>query len=110
MDKGNIQIKKKNDSTNLCFRELQKQFKINMVPKLLIIKPSGELVTEKGRKEVEDRGIVAFRNWLAGAGIMSARVKTPDFTTNIFEEASNKEESKQNIDKHDDDEKGDDKT
>lgn len=49
-----------------------------MVPKLVVINQSGDVITEKGRKEVEDRGIVAFKAWQS-AGI-STRNKTPHVT------------------------------
>ena len=69
------------------------------MPKLLIIAPSGELITDKGRKEVEDRGVAAFRSWLTGAGISAARVKTPDFTREkLFETEDNITEN--NVNKH----------
>ena len=79
----------------VIFRELQSRFDIELIPKLLILSPSGDVVSRLGRKEVEDRGVAALRGWLTSAGISSARVKTPDFTKEeVFTDTSKNSESK----------------
>ena len=45
------------------YSDLREQYSVTMVPKLVIIKPNGELVTDRGRKEVDDRGVSAYRSW-----------------------------------------------
>ena len=37
------------------------------VPKFIIINKDGEVITSKGRKEVQDKGILGFRNWQQAA-------------------------------------------
>ena len=45
-----------------------------MVPKLVIIKPSGDVITERGRKEISDRGVTAYRSWsMAVFGVLNSK-------------------------------------
>ena len=53
---------------------MRDKFQVNAVPKLIIVKPSGEVITWKGRKEVQDRGIAAYRTWFDHSGL--ERIKT----------------------------------
>lgn len=46
-------------------------------PRLVILKPNGDLITDTGRKEVTDRGVVCFRNWCSSAGI--SEILPPEF-------------------------------
>ncbi|XP_023931876.1 nucleoredoxin-like protein 2 [Lingula anatina] len=48
---------------NPLIEELKTKYKVNAVPKLIILKPDGEVVTERGRAEVEEKGVAGFRNW-----------------------------------------------
>lgn len=77
-------------------------FEVAVVPKLIICSPSGDIISKKGRKEVEDRSVAAFRYWLSNAGISSARIKTPDFESddifsNVTSQNGQNDESKAEI-------------
>lgn len=49
--------------------ELKQRYKITAVPKLVIVKDNGEVITDKGRKQIRDRGLACFRTWLDAAEI-----------------------------------------
>ncbi|CAI5787008.1 nucleoredoxin-like protein 2 isoform X2 [Podarcis muralis] len=49
--------------------ELKKRYNITAIPKLVIVKQTGEVITDKGRKQIRERGLNCFRNWLEGADI-----------------------------------------
>ncbi|KAJ6669652.1 hypothetical protein lerEdw1_000201 [Lerista edwardsae] len=49
--------------------ELKKKYNITAIPKLVIVKQTGEVITDKGRKQIRERGLSCFRNWLEGADI-----------------------------------------
>ncbi|ELU18880.1 hypothetical protein CAPTEDRAFT_180186 [Capitella teleta] len=42
---------------------LVERYGVGSVPKLIVISGKGEVITKKGRKEIQDKGIVACRNW-----------------------------------------------
>ncbi|KAE8284948.1 Nucleoredoxin-like protein 2 Rod-derived cone viability factor 2 [Larimichthys crocea] len=41
--------------------ELKQRYKITAVPKLVIVKENGDVITDKGRKQIRDRGLACFR-------------------------------------------------
>ncbi|KAL5017232.1 hypothetical protein ScPMuIL_006821 [Solemya velum] len=43
--------------------KLKSQYDISSVPKLVVVRDDGEVLTMKGRKEVQDKGIICYRNW-----------------------------------------------
>ncbi|KAA8584463.1 hypothetical protein FQN60_008248 [Etheostoma spectabile] len=45
------------------------RYKITAVPKLVIVKENGDMITDKGRKQIRDRGLTCFRSWLDAAEI-----------------------------------------
>ncbi|XP_066567719.1 nucleoredoxin-like protein 2 [Amia ocellicauda] len=49
--------------------ELKKKYNITAVPKLVIVKENGEVITDKGRKQIREQGLSCFRNWLEVAEI-----------------------------------------
>ncbi|XP_044302698.1 nucleoredoxin-like protein 2 [Varanus komodoensis] len=49
--------------------ELKKKYNITAIPKLVIVKQTGEVITDKGRKQIRERGLNCFRNWLEGANV-----------------------------------------
>ncbi|XP_030625705.1 nucleoredoxin-like protein 2 [Chanos chanos] len=49
--------------------ELKKRYKISAVPKLVIVKENGQVITDQGRKQIRDRGLACFRDWLEVAEI-----------------------------------------
>ncbi|CAI5667213.1 unnamed protein product [Oreochromis niloticus] len=49
--------------------ELKHRYKITAVPKLVIVKENGDVITDKGRKQIRDRGLACFRSWLDAAEI-----------------------------------------
>ncbi|KAJ8339364.1 hypothetical protein SKAU_G00361500 [Synaphobranchus kaupii] len=49
--------------------DLRKKYNITAVPRLVIVKENGEVITDKGRKQIRDKGLPCFRNWLEVAEI-----------------------------------------
>ncbi|XP_063313241.1 nucleoredoxin-like protein 2 isoform X2 [Pelobates fuscus] len=49
--------------------ELKNRYKITALPKLVIVKPNGEVITDKGRKQIKERGIACLSSWLEGADV-----------------------------------------
>uniref|UniRef100_A0A8C6NDB5 Uncharacterized protein n=2 Tax=Melopsittacus undulatus TaxID=13146 RepID=A0A8C6NDB5_MELUD len=49
--------------------DLKKKYNITAIPKLVIVKQTGEVITDKGRKQIRDKGLSCFRNWLEVAEI-----------------------------------------
>lgn len=49
--------------------ELKQRYKITAVPKLVIVKENGDVITEKGRKQIRDKGLSCFRSWLDAAEV-----------------------------------------
>uniref|UniRef100_K7GEY8 Nucleoredoxin like 2 n=1 Tax=Pelodiscus sinensis TaxID=13735 RepID=K7GEY8_PELSI len=49
--------------------DLKKKYNITAIPKLVIVKQTGEVITDKGRKQIRERGLTCFRNWLEGADV-----------------------------------------
>ncbi|XP_069481760.1 nucleoredoxin-like protein 2 [Ambystoma mexicanum] len=49
--------------------DLKKKYNITAIPKLVIVKQSGEVITDKGRKQIRDRGLACFRTWLEVADV-----------------------------------------
>ncbi|KAK3792536.1 hypothetical protein RRG08_011987 [Elysia crispata] len=45
---------------------LAEKYSISVIPKLVVIQPSGDVITSKGRKDVQDKGVVCMRAWQAG--------------------------------------------
>ncbi|KAL8562322.1 hypothetical protein ACOMHN_037278 [Nucella lapillus] len=42
---------------------LVEKFHISLIPKLMVVRPDGEVITPKGRKDVQDKGLTCFRGW-----------------------------------------------
>ena len=59
---------------SLC-RTLINKYSIRSIPKLVVIRADGEVVTMRGRKDVQDKGIVCFRNWLSLSNIQEHHSK-----------------------------------
>ena len=57
-----------------------------MIPKVIIVDSNGNLISEKGRREVEDRGVAAFRSWFNQSQVLA---KTSDIATNALTDNSN---------------------
>ena len=55
--------------SSLCDSELKQHYKITAVPKLVIVKENGQVITDKGRKQIRDKGLACFRTWLEAAEI-----------------------------------------
>ncbi|XP_074850260.1 nucleoredoxin-like protein 2 [Carettochelys insculpta] len=49
--------------------DLKKKYNITAIPKLVIVKQTGEVITDKGRKQIRERGLTCFRNWLEVADV-----------------------------------------
>lgn len=44
-------------------------YDVNSLPKLIVVKDTGEIITKTGRKEVQDRGFIGYRNWREAANL-----------------------------------------
>ena len=53
----------------LSCRELRTRYHITAIPRLVIVKPSGEVITDKGRKQIRERGLACFHSWVEAANI-----------------------------------------
>ncbi|XP_057404833.1 nucleoredoxin-like protein 2 isoform X1 [Balaenoptera acutorostrata] len=51
------------------FSELRTRYHIVAIPRLVIVKPSGDVITDKGRKQIRERGLACFQNWVEAADI-----------------------------------------
>ncbi|XP_054443931.1 nucleoredoxin-like protein 2 [Pteronotus mesoamericanus] len=49
--------------------ELRTRYHITATPKLVILKPSGEVITNKGRKQIRERGCACFQDWVQAAEV-----------------------------------------
>nr|XP_048303857.1 nucleoredoxin-like protein 2 [Myodes glareolus] len=49
--------------------ELKKRYDITVIPKLVVIKPNGAVITNKGRKQIRERGLACFQNWVEAADV-----------------------------------------
>ncbi|KAM5228284.1 nucleoredoxin-like protein 2 [Ctenodactylus gundi] len=49
--------------------ELRKRYDITATPKLVIVKQSGEVITNKGRTQIRERGLACFRSWVEAADV-----------------------------------------
>lgn len=49
--------------------ELRTRYRVTATPRLLILQPSGEVITDKGRRQIRERGPACFRNWAEAADI-----------------------------------------
>ncbi|XP_003795069.1 nucleoredoxin-like protein 2 [Otolemur garnettii] len=49
--------------------ELRKRYNITAIPKLVIVKQNGEVITSKGRKQIREWGLACFQNWVEAADI-----------------------------------------
>ncbi|XP_033737925.1 nucleoredoxin-like protein 2 [Pecten maximus] len=56
--------------------DLKTRFNITAVPKLIIVNNAGDVITLKGRKEIQDKGIVCFRTWQEIATFRENRSKS----------------------------------
>ncbi|XP_016057959.1 PREDICTED: nucleoredoxin-like protein 2, partial [Miniopterus natalensis] len=52
-----------------CRLELRTRYHITATPKLVILKPSGEVITYKGRKQIREQGLACFQNWVEAAEV-----------------------------------------
>ncbi|XP_006939091.1 nucleoredoxin-like protein 2 [Felis catus] len=50
-------------------QELRTRYHITAIPRLVIVKPSGEVITDKGRKQIRERGLACFHSWVEAANI-----------------------------------------
>lgn len=62
-------------------REIRKLYDIDIVPKLVVVKSNGDIISRRGRKDITDRGVVACRTWLDAADI---KLMSPS-KTSIYE-------------------------
>jgi nucleoredoxin len=55
----------------LCIfsRKLKTKYDIKAIPKLIVIRDNGTVITEKGRKDIQDKGMICFRGWLQKANL-----------------------------------------
>ncbi|KAM7094081.1 nucleoredoxin-like protein 2 [Molossus nigricans] len=51
------------------WHELRTRYRITATPKLVILKPSGEVITDKGQKQIREQGRACIQNWAEAADI-----------------------------------------
>lgn len=59
-------------NANLCpsvLSELKKRYDITVIPKVVVIKQNGAVITNKGRKQIRERGLACFQNWVEAADV-----------------------------------------
>lgn len=49
--------------------ELRTRYHITATPKLVILKPSGEVITNKACKQIQERGQACFQDWVEAAEV-----------------------------------------
>ncbi|XP_004442799.1 nucleoredoxin-like protein 2 [Diceros bicornis minor] len=49
--------------------ELRTRYHVAVTPRLVVLKPSGEVITDKGRKQIRERGLACFQNWVEAADV-----------------------------------------
>ncbi|XP_077886782.1 nucleoredoxin-like protein 2 [Ictidomys tridecemlineatus] len=49
--------------------ELKRRYDITAIPRLVILKPNGEVITSKGRKQIRERGLACFQSWVEAAEV-----------------------------------------
>ncbi|XP_008991008.1 nucleoredoxin-like protein 2 isoform X1 [Callithrix jacchus] len=49
--------------------ELRKRYNVTAIPKLVIVKQNGEVITNKGRKQIREQGLTCLQNWLEAADV-----------------------------------------
>ncbi|XP_069785102.1 nucleoredoxin-like protein 2 [Narcine bancroftii] len=49
--------------------ELKKKYCITAIPKLIIVKQDGDVITDKGCKQIRDYGLACFRDWIEVADV-----------------------------------------
>lgn len=49
--------------------ELKKRYDVTVIPKLVVIKPNGAVITNKGRKQIRECGLACFQNWVEAADV-----------------------------------------
>lgn len=72
------------------------KYNVTAVPKFIIINKDGEVISLKGRKEVQDKGVIAFRNWTQAASIYEAKLSQTTAENNKTE--GNKASETENTD------------
>ena len=73
-------------------RVLVEKYQISIIPKLVVVGRDGEVVTSKGRKDVQDKGIIAFRGWHSA---MTAAAKKADQQQQLLEQIEAEERAAQ---------------
>ncbi|XP_008587857.1 PREDICTED: nucleoredoxin-like protein 2 [Galeopterus variegatus] len=51
-------------------RELKKRYNITALPKLVIVKQNGEVITHRGCKQIRERGLACFQTWVEAAEVL----------------------------------------
>ncbi|CAK6434171.1 unnamed protein product [Pipistrellus nathusii] len=49
--------------------ELRTRYRITATPRLVILKPSGEVITDKGRRQIREQGRACFQSWVEAAEV-----------------------------------------
>lgn len=58
---------------SFLFRTLKSKYDIKAIPKLIVIRDNGTIITEKGRKDIQDKGMICFRGWLQKANLSASK-------------------------------------
>ncbi|RUS78973.1 hypothetical protein EGW08_013275 [Elysia chlorotica] len=73
---------------------LTEKYSISVIPKLIVIQPSGDVITSKGRKDVQDKGLVCMRAWQAGMVVKGDKHEADVTSTENQPHSQSSEEAK----------------
>ena len=54
--------------------ELKIKYNVTAIPRFIVVHKNGDVLTSKGRKEVQDKGVICFRNWQQTSSIYEAKL------------------------------------
>ncbi|ELW61826.1 Nucleoredoxin-like protein 2 [Tupaia chinensis] len=49
--------------------ELKKRYNITATPRLVVVKPNGEVITHRGRTQIREQGPACFQSWVQVADV-----------------------------------------
>lgn len=61
---------------NEMIAELKSRYHITAIPKLIVITDEGEVITERGRKEINDQGPDCYKSWAHTVAVARSEVAT----------------------------------
>ena len=44
------------------------------IPRFIVVHKDGEVLTSRGRKEIQDKGVICYRNWQQAVSVYEAKL------------------------------------